>query len=85
MKLYATATSERSSKGQGGNKYLDIVLTGDTPDNVLYSLSAVPIGDTGDTLFIINDGDAYVTKRHGGGYVIPVHEARAMLKSAKTK
>lgn len=27
MKLYATATSERASKGQGGNTYLDIVLT----------------------------------------------------------
>jgi len=24
MKLYATTTSERASKGQGGNKYLDI-------------------------------------------------------------
>lgn len=24
MKLYATVTSERASKGQGGNKYLDI-------------------------------------------------------------
>lgn len=24
MKLYATITSERASKGQGGNKYLDI-------------------------------------------------------------
>jgi hypothetical protein len=27
MKLYATTTSERASKGQGGNKYLDIVIT----------------------------------------------------------
>jgi hypothetical protein len=24
MKLYATATSERASKGQGGNKFLDV-------------------------------------------------------------
>ena len=26
MKLYATVTSERASKGQGGNDFLDIVL-----------------------------------------------------------
>lgn len=26
MKLYATTTSERASKGQGGNKFLEIVL-----------------------------------------------------------
>ena len=26
MKLYATVTSERASKGQGGNDYLDIVF-----------------------------------------------------------
>jgi len=26
MKLYATTTSERASKGQGGNKYIDITL-----------------------------------------------------------
>ena len=29
MKLYATVTSERASEGQGGNKYLDIIITGD--------------------------------------------------------
>lgn len=29
MKLYATTTSERASKGQGGNKYLSIELKTD--------------------------------------------------------
>lgn len=30
MKLYATVTSERASKGQGGNKYLNVeILVGD--------------------------------------------------------
>jgi hypothetical protein len=29
MKLYATTTSERASKGQGGNDYLDIRIYGD--------------------------------------------------------
>lgn len=29
MKLYATVTSERASKGQGGNDFLEIELTGE--------------------------------------------------------
>lgn len=29
MKLYATTTSERASKGQGGNRHLDIVVNDD--------------------------------------------------------
>ena len=29
MKLYATVTSERASKGQGGNEYVDIDLQGE--------------------------------------------------------
>jgi len=28
MKLYATVTSERASKGQGGNEYVEIELMG---------------------------------------------------------
>lgn len=33
MKLYATITSERATKGQGGNKYIDCKLTvGDRND-----------------------------------------------------
>ena len=31
MKLYATTTSERASKGQGGNKKIEIALTADNP------------------------------------------------------
>lgn len=29
MKLYATTTSERATKGQGGNEYLQIVVKGE--------------------------------------------------------
>jgi hypothetical protein len=29
MKLYATTTSERASKGQGGNKFIKSVITAD--------------------------------------------------------
>lgn len=35
MKLYATVTSERASKGQGGNKYLKIVVTDENKENLL--------------------------------------------------
>lgn len=38
MKVYASIESERASKGQGGNKYLDINLFGGT------SKKSVPIG-----------------------------------------
>ena len=30
MKLYATATSERASKGQGGNNFIDIAVRDDS-------------------------------------------------------
>jgi hypothetical protein len=33
MQLYATTTSERASKGQGG-KYLDIAITGENGEDV---------------------------------------------------
>lgn len=32
MKLYATVSSERASKGQGGNEYIDVDLFGDKHD-----------------------------------------------------
>lgn len=38
MKLYATTTSERATKGQGGNKYLMIeifISNRDTPDYII--------------------------------------------------
>lgn len=30
MKMYANVSSERASKGQGGNKYIEIILTVET-------------------------------------------------------
>ena len=29
MKIYATITTDRATKGQGGNQYLDVVITGE--------------------------------------------------------
>lgn len=34
MKLYATVTSERATKGQGGNKYLKIEITNDKKERL---------------------------------------------------
>lgn len=36
MRLYATTTSERASKGQGGNDYLDIQVIDETRHDIAY-------------------------------------------------
>jgi len=38
MKLYATTTSERATKGQGGNEYLDIIINIMDRENPSYRL-----------------------------------------------
>lgn len=43
MKLYATTTSERASKGQGGNEYLDIAIRNDT-EEIIALISFYPDG-----------------------------------------
>jgi hypothetical protein len=35
MKLYATITSERASKGQGGNQFLDIVIRNESQEEMM--------------------------------------------------
>lgn len=60
MKLYATTTSERASKSQGGNKYLHIFLTvGDAKNPI----------DFGDILLDIRHNEegkrAYVLQYRG--------------------
>lgn len=45
MKLYASVSSERATKGQGGNKQLRIVLKGSEPsDGELFNMSVEPDG-----------------------------------------
>jgi hypothetical protein len=36
MKLYATTTSERASKGQGGNEYLEIEISGENMQSLWF-------------------------------------------------
>lgn len=35
MRLYSTVTSERASKGQGGNKYLDIKILNEKKEEIM--------------------------------------------------
>lgn len=41
MKLYATATSERASKGQGGNDFINVHFKGEREKGVYVSLGYV--------------------------------------------
>lgn len=43
MKFYATVTSERASKGQGGNDYLDVLLTRENGTPFVY-VKVLPVG-----------------------------------------
>lgn len=43
MKLYATTTSERASKGQGGNEFIDIVIF-DSQQKPLTKITMKPKG-----------------------------------------
>lgn len=44
MKLYGTITSERASKGQGGNEYLDILIR-DEEARIIANISVYPKDD----------------------------------------
>ena len=46
MNLYSTTTSERASKSQGGNEYLDTIFrVGDTHDNKVIGTISLSIED----------------------------------------
>ncbi len=53
MKLYATVTSERASKGQGGNDYLDIdIFCGTTANSVTLARLTVRPSETGGYILV---------------------------------
>ena len=81
MKLYATTTSERASKGQGGNDFIEIQIT-DENEKAIYSLIVMP-HDEGH--LIIENLNAYVQKRHGGGYEVDSNEAFKKFVELKGK
>ncbi len=56
MKLYATVTSERASKGQGGNEYLDIVIHAGSERRIISTIQVRKI--TGNvTIYTVYAGD----------------------------
>ena len=59
MKLYSTITSERASKGQGGNKYIEIVLLQEI-NGKRVNVGKVEMGQ-GKVHFLYNQIDVIVT------------------------
>ena len=67
MKLYATVTSERASKGQGGNEFLDLVLTYKPKTGEPFpflTLEVFPMPDGIAIAYKIDETTAYLEK-HG--------------------
>jgi hypothetical protein len=58
MKLYATTTSERATKGQGGNKYILTQLTIDRDIKNIIVLSAQVLSDGGVDLLLSQKTDS---------------------------
>lgn len=84
MKLYATVTSERATKGQGGNKFLSIDIR-DEKKEIIRSMSILP-HDEGFLILWHSGGDgslAMVQKRHGGGYYVDYKESMELMEEAK--
>lgn len=59
MKLYATITSERASKGQGGNKYINIDLFVGSASNPIPAGSVYFRIDDDDYVVSYNDVELY--------------------------
>jgi hypothetical protein len=60
MKLYATVTSERATKGQGG-KHLDIVINGRSPFPSV-NVGIIPTDDEYCALTVKHDGRVILDK-----------------------
>lgn len=60
-KLYATATSEKASKGQGGNKFITVSI-GDESKNIIAELQAVIVNKDVAQLRFIKHGNGYVNQ-----------------------
>lgn len=78
MKLYATTTSERASKGQGGNDFLEINITDENGRNI-YHLSILPLFN-GDVAFLPSDSTPYFIKKQGGGYLADKDQHQVLVQ-----
>lgn len=62
MKLYATTTSERATKGQGGNKFISIdLMTGSTKESEIFATIRLNIINNVYTLWL----DGEIVKERG--------------------
>jgi len=77
MKLYATVSSERASKGQGGNKFLDILIEVQDLERTPLTFLRVEQRDNEFVLFNSETGKIYDTK--------PVENVELLEKGKRQK
>lgn len=81
MKLYATVTSERASKGQGGNDFLDIQLfVGNSKNSLPFASYRLSIGASPDT-----DEPAFIFTNNETGEVEKWIEIKEVTKGERQK
>jgi len=76
MKLYATTTSERATKGQGGNEFLDIMIEVEDLERTVLTFLRVEQQDNEFVLKNAETGEIYDSK--------PI-ENEKLLKKTKGK
>jgi hypothetical protein len=84
MKLYATTTSERASKGQGGNQYLNIMLTAGNKARALVGQLDMSIENDGTVYVDFTDMDDITTRLVSARH-LDNPEAIAKAKGEKQK
>lgn len=84
MKLYATTTSERASKGQGGNKFLSTKINDENGKNI-FVLDIFP--HSNGFYILLDSSKSYFIFNEGGGYYLTdkqYQEAVKMLMEIKS-
>ena len=76
MKLYATTTSERATKGQGGNEFLDIMIEVEDLERTVLTFLRV---EQQDNEFVLKNAET------GGIYDSKPIENEKLLKKTKGK
>lgn len=58
MKIYASVQSERATKGQGGNKYINISITDENKTQIAH-FSVMPMASGGYNLSVVHEDGGY--------------------------
>lgn len=64
MKMYATAKSERATKGQGGNKHLQVTFEAET-ENGRETVGSVEMRTEGEHIHVVTDIKPYTVHKTG--------------------